>query len=78
MAAKLTLEYDGTPFAGWAAQPGQRTVAGELRLDRLGLGLRGLDPLVVDHLDAQVGQKGLPVRGVARELVTGLLVAHGE
>jgi tRNA pseudouridine38-40 synthase len=29
-AAKLTLEYDGTPFAGWAAQPGQRTVAGEL------------------------------------------------
>src|SRR5215211_2328847 len=30
MAAKLTLEYDGGPFAGWAAQPGQRTVASEL------------------------------------------------
>jgi tRNA pseudouridine38-40 synthase len=30
--AKLTLEYDGGPFAGWAAQPGQRTVAGELEL----------------------------------------------
>jgi len=28
--AKLTLEYDGGPFAGWAAQPGQRSVAGEL------------------------------------------------
>ena len=28
---KLTLEYDGTDFAGWAAQPGQRTVEGELR-----------------------------------------------
>jgi tRNA pseudouridine38-40 synthase len=27
---KLTLEYDGTPFAGWAAQPGRRTVAAEL------------------------------------------------
>jgi len=27
---KLTLEYEGGPFAGWAAQPGQRTVAGEL------------------------------------------------
>jgi tRNA pseudouridine38-40 synthase len=27
---KLTLEYDGGPFAGWAAQPGQRTVAAEL------------------------------------------------
>ena len=23
-------QYDGGPFAGWAAQPGQRTVAGEL------------------------------------------------
>jgi tRNA pseudouridine38-40 synthase len=30
LATKLTLEYDGGPFAGWAAQPGQRTVAGEL------------------------------------------------
>ncbi|MDQ4018723.1 MAG: tRNA pseudouridine(38-40) synthase TruA [Actinomycetota bacterium] len=28
---KLTLEYDGTDYAGWAAQPGQRTVEGELR-----------------------------------------------
>jgi tRNA pseudouridine38-40 synthase len=27
---RLTLQYDGTPFAGWAAQPGQRTVAAEL------------------------------------------------
>ena len=30
MTTKLTLEYDGTPFAGWAAQPGRRTVAAEL------------------------------------------------
>ena len=29
--SKLTLEYDGGPFAGWAAQPGQRTVASELQ-----------------------------------------------
>jgi tRNA pseudouridine38-40 synthase len=28
---KLTLEYDGTDFAGWAAQPGLRTVERELR-----------------------------------------------
>jgi tRNA pseudouridine38-40 synthase len=27
---KLTLEYDGTEFSGWAAQPGLRTVEGEL------------------------------------------------
>jgi tRNA pseudouridine38-40 synthase len=28
---KLTIEYDGTSFRGWAAQPGLRTVEGELR-----------------------------------------------
>jgi tRNA pseudouridine38-40 synthase len=27
---RLTIAYDGTPFAGWAAQPGLRTVQGEL------------------------------------------------
>jgi len=28
---RLTLEYDGTGFSGWAAQPGLRTVETELR-----------------------------------------------
>jgi tRNA pseudouridine38-40 synthase len=28
---KLTVEYDGTGFRGWARQPGQRTVEGEVR-----------------------------------------------
>jgi tRNA pseudouridine38-40 synthase len=28
---RLELEYDGTGFRGWAAQPGLRTVEGELR-----------------------------------------------
>jgi tRNA pseudouridine38-40 synthase len=28
---KLTIEYDGTGFRGWARQPGSRTVEGELR-----------------------------------------------
>jgi len=28
---KLTIEYDGTGFRGWARQPGKRTVEGELR-----------------------------------------------
>jgi tRNA pseudouridine38-40 synthase len=30
VVACLTLAYDGTPFAGWAVQPGERTVCGEL------------------------------------------------
>jgi tRNA pseudouridine38-40 synthase len=51
---KLTLEYDGTDFAGWAAQPGQRTVEGELRtaLDQVFPGWTGL--AVAGRTDAGV------------------------
>jgi tRNA pseudouridine38-40 synthase len=28
---KLTVEYDGTAFRGWARQPGARTIEAELR-----------------------------------------------
>ncbi|HEY2310019.1 MAG TPA: tRNA pseudouridine(38-40) synthase TruA [Gaiellaceae bacterium] len=31
MRVILTLEYDGTPFRGWAAQPGLPTIEAELR-----------------------------------------------
>jgi tRNA pseudouridine38-40 synthase len=43
---KLTIEYDGTGFRGWARQPGERTVEGELRaaLDHT---YGGFDELVV-------------------------------
>jgi tRNA pseudouridine38-40 synthase len=30
VVSKLTLQYDGSGFAGWAAQPGLRSVQGEL------------------------------------------------
>jgi tRNA pseudouridine38-40 synthase len=44
MVTKLTLEYDGADFAGWASQPGMRTVQGELeRALRTILGERDLD-----------------------------------
>ena len=31
MRLKLTLEYDGTHFRGWAVQPGLRTIEGVVR-----------------------------------------------
>ena len=44
MVTKLILEYDGSEFAGWARQPGLRTVQAELeRALRTVLGERGLD-----------------------------------
>ncbi len=50
MVTKLTLQYDGTDFAGWACQPGMRTVEGELeRALRTILGERdaGGEPLTL-------------------------------
>ena len=31
MRLRMTLEYDGTAFRGWAAQPGERTLEGSLQ-----------------------------------------------
>jgi tRNA pseudouridine38-40 synthase len=44
MRLKLTLEYDGTAFRGWAVQPGLRTVEGEIQaaLTQVYPGWRGL------------------------------------
>jgi tRNA pseudouridine38-40 synthase len=44
MVTKLTIEYDGAAFAGWARQPGKRTVQGEIeRALRVVLGEQALD-----------------------------------
>jgi tRNA pseudouridine38-40 synthase len=44
MISKLTIEYDGSGFAGWARQPGKRTVQEELeRALRTVLGESGHD-----------------------------------
>ena len=50
MVSKLTLEYDGARFAGWAAQPGQRTVHGALEHavhTLLGRGAQAREPLAL-------------------------------
>jgi tRNA pseudouridine38-40 synthase len=55
---KLTLEYDGTAFRGWARQPGERTVEGVVRdgLDSVFPGWSGL--AVAGRTDAGVHAVG--------------------
>ncbi|MBI1376951.1 MAG: tRNA pseudouridine(38-40) synthase TruA [Frankiales bacterium] len=57
---RLDLGYDGTGFAGWARQPGRRTVQGELE-HALGVVLRVPDPVRVacaGRTDAGVHARG--------------------
>jgi tRNA pseudouridine38-40 synthase len=55
---KLTLEYDGTPFAGWAAQPGKRTVASELQRALATVLRRPVDLTVAGRTDRGVHALG--------------------
>jgi tRNA pseudouridine38-40 synthase len=65
---KLTLEYDGTGFSGWAVQPGRRTVESELR--------RALD--VVFPSWSKLAVAGRTDAGVhARGQVASLVVQNG-
>ena len=57
---RLDLGYDGTEFSGWAAQPGLRTVEGELSA-ALATMLRSPDPIrltVAGRTDAGVHARG--------------------
>ena len=82
MKLKLTLEYDGTGFRGWARQPGQRTVEGVVRhaLDAVfprwdGLAVAGRTDAGV-HARGQVAsvdvEGGPPPESVAEALSTVL------
>jgi tRNA pseudouridine38-40 synthase len=77
MVTKLTIEYDGTEFAGWARQPDKRTVQEELeRALRMVLGEHGHDgrPLsltVAGRTDAGVHAWG-QVASYAHEAVDPL------
>jgi tRNA pseudouridine38-40 synthase len=79
---KLTLEYDGTGFRGWARQPGERTVEGALRqaLETVfprseGLAVAGRTDAGV-HATGQVAsvevEGGPPVRRAAEALNSAL------
>jgi tRNA pseudouridine38-40 synthase len=58
MRLRLDIEYDGTDFSGWAAQPGFRTVEGTLR-EALGTLYRRFDSLrVAGRTDAGVHALG--------------------
>ncbi len=74
---RLTIAYDGGPFAGWAAQPGLRTVQGEIEAAlerivarRVGLTVAGRTDAGV-HAWGQVASFELdaePPDGMARRL----------
>ena len=58
MRLRLTIEYDGTPFRGWAAQPGLATVEQALR-DALGATFASYDrPAVAGRTDTGVHALG--------------------
>ena len=80
---KLTLEYDGGAFRGWARQPGQRTVEGALREALDAIYPRGWDGLAVAgrtdtgvHATGQVASVevtgGAPAAKAAEALNTAL------
>ena len=86
--SKLIVEYDGGPFAGWAAQPGRRTVAGELeralrtvlRLTELELTAAGRTDRGVHALGQVVSYEGPPpyLRSVNALLPDGIAVVAAE
>ncbi len=57
-AVLLTIAYDGSPFAGFVVQPGQRTIAGEL----LGA-LQALDPSIRHIRGASRTDSGVHAHG---------------
>ena len=60
LRVRLDVSYDGTDFSGWAAQPGLRTVEGELSA-ALGTLLRATEPVrlvVAGRTDAGVHARG--------------------
>lgn len=88
VTTKLVLEYDGTHFAGWAKQPGRRTVQGVLEDalaqlrggDRVGLTVAGRTDAGV-HASWQVASyhgEPAPLRGLNAVLPSDVAVLSCE
>ncbi|HET9675760.1 MAG TPA: tRNA pseudouridine(38-40) synthase TruA [Gaiellaceae bacterium] len=78
---KLTLEYDGLGFHGWAGQPGLRTVEGEIRAALAAVFPRWAELAVAGRTDTGVHARGQVVSvsvdgGPPAERVTGALNAE--
>ena len=58
MTARLLIEYDGSDFAGWATQPGQRTVQETLERALAGQAKRPVALTVGGRTDAGVHARG--------------------
>jgi tRNA pseudouridine38-40 synthase len=56
--ARLDIEYDGRAFAGWARQPGRRTVQGELERAMATVLRRPVDLIVAGRTDRGVHARG--------------------
>jgi tRNA pseudouridine38-40 synthase len=82
---RLTVAYDGTDFHGWAAQPGLRTVAGDLAaalaVDAGALTVAGRTDAGV-HAEANVvsldASRLAPVRAVNRRLPADIALLAAE
>lgn len=76
---RIDLAYDGTDFAGWAAQPGQRTVEAELSA-ALGTILRAAPPrlTVGGRTDAGVHARGSVVHADIDQAAWGALPGRSD
>ena len=77
LRVRIDLSYDGTDFSGWAAQPGRRTVEGELSVG-LGRVLRLGAPVpltVAGRTDSGVHARGQVAHA---DVPSDAWAAHGE